>query len=128
VGHRDPEGLDGLSRQRAAALVGDGHREHQGNLDAQRVEGLVRRDDGRLGVERVEDGLDEQHVDSTLDERVDLLGVGTSGEMESVLLVGPTAPATKRGLSGVRSLQARAVSTASCAARRLISRTAACMP
>ncbi len=47
----------------------------------------------------------------------------TSGEIVAVRLVGPSAPATKRGLSGVFAVQASAHSRAIRAAARLISRT-----
>ena len=62
--------------------------------------------------------------DAAVDQAADLLGVGvaaaaskvtlrsdgsfTSGEIESVRLVGPIAPATKRGLSGVRAVYSAA--------------------
>ncbi len=41
-------------------------------------------DDGRLGVQRVEDRLDQQHVDAAVDERLDLLLVrgGEGGERD----------------------------------------------
>ncbi len=47
----------------------------------------------------------------------------TSGEIVAVRLVGPSAPATKRGLSGVLVVQASAHSRAIRAAARLMSRT-----
>ena len=70
--------------------------------------------DPGLGVERVEDRLDQDEIDPALDQRVDLLAIDrldrveidladtpgslTSGDSDSVLLVGPSAPATQRGL------------------------------
>ncbi len=48
--------------------------------------------------------------------------------MESVLFIGPIAPATKRGLSGVLAVQRAAASQASRAAARFISRTAPSRP
>jgi hypothetical protein len=53
-------------------------------------------------------------------------GSVTLGEIDSVRLVGPIAPATKRGRSGVRSVQASAARRASAAASRFISRTTSC--
>ena len=66
-----------------------------------------------LGVQRVEHRLDQDEVDAALQQRLDLLAIDslaacrsrlrespgslTSGESDSVLLVGPSAPATKRG-------------------------------
>ena len=100
-------------------------------------EDLLRRDDGGLGVQRVEDGLDQQEVDAALDESAHLLRVGLAQRVEAdraerrvvhvrrdaraSCCVGPMAPATKRGLSGVRALQASATLRASRAASRLIS-------
>ena len=48
-------------------------------------------------------------------------GSFTSGEMEAVLLVGPSAPTTNRGLSGVRAVIASHASRASRAEARLSS-------
>ena len=89
-----PEIITGTSMPRASRDFGDGV-------------------DRRLGVERVEDGLDQQEVGAALEQPVDLLAIGaaqlvegdgaeardcvTSGEIEAVRLVGPSAPATKRG-------------------------------
>ena len=56
----DPERLDGLSRQRAAAVVGDRHRDHDRQPRAALLEHLLARDDRGLRVQRVEDRLDEQ--------------------------------------------------------------------
>ncbi len=67
----------------------------------------------RLGVEGVEDGLDQDHVRAAFDQapggfavvlrkssKVMLRkpGLLTSGDSEQVRLVGPRTPATKRGL------------------------------
>jgi hypothetical protein len=80
------------------------------------VEIQVDREQRRLAVQGVEDGLDQQHVDAAVDQAAHLLVVAatswskvtlraagsfTSGEIEAVFGVGPRAPATKRGLSGV---------------------------
>ena len=55
-------------------------------------------------------------------------GSSTLGESDKVLLVGPSAPATKRGLSGVRSEYSSASSRASRAAETFISRASALRP
>jgi hypothetical protein len=52
----------------------------------------------------------------------------TSGEIDAVRLVGPIAPATKRGLSGVRAVHASAHSRAIFAAAWLIAYASLCMP
>ncbi len=77
------------------------------------VEHLLDGDQRRLGVQRVEDRLDQQQVDAARDQRAHLLGVGrldlverarretpassASGEFDSDTVSGPMAPATKRG-------------------------------
>ena len=100
----------------APAAVGDGHRDHQGQADARLLGHVLDRDDRRLGVEAVDDRLHQQQVGAAVDQAAHLLGVrraqlvegdrraagsSTSGEIDSMRLVGPMAPATKRGLSGV---------------------------
>ncbi len=45
----------------------------------------------------------------------------TSGEIDAVLLVGPSAPATKRGFSGVRAVHSSAAARAMRAAVQLSS-------
>ena len=80
-GHRGQKGVERLSAQRASRPVADGHRQHDGQP---RLHGGT---DGRLGVERVEDGLYEQHVYPTLGQRLHLLGVG-----RQQLVVGHLAP------------------------------------
>ena len=72
VRHRGEEGLDGLARERAAAAVDDRHRDPQREVRCD----LGGSGDGGLGVERVEDRLDQQQVDAALVQRLDLLGVG----------------------------------------------------
>ena len=69
---RRPERLDCLPGQRAAGQVDDRDRD---------PEREVRRDvaggrDGGLGVQGVEDRLDEQEVGAALGQRLHLLGVG----------------------------------------------------
>ena len=90
------------------------------------LEHLLDREQRGLGVERVEDGLDHQHVGAAVDQALDGFAVGprssskliarkpgsfTSGLSEAVRLVGPSTPITKRGLSG--RLRASAASQAS---------------
>ena len=97
----------------------------------------------RLGVQRVEDSLDQDELDAALDQPARLRGIGldqlveahiaeagllTSGEIDAVRLVGPMAPATKRGFSGVFSVHASAASRASFAAATSISCAIASSP
>ena len=67
----DPERLRGLAREVAAAAVDGGEREPERQLRND----IRRGDDRRLGVQRVEDRLDEQEVDAALGERGDLLRI-----------------------------------------------------
>ena len=89
--HRDPEGLDGLPREGAAAGVGQRPRDHHRKLPpellAQTVDGIER----RLGVERVEDRLDEQHVGAPFDQSAGLLAVGLGQLREGHLARGGVA-------------------------------------
>ena len=72
-----------------------------------------------LGVERVDDRLEQQQVAAAVDQAAHLLlervaqlverdvrnaGLLTSGEIDRMRLVGPIEPATKRGRSGVRAV------------------------
>ena len=59
----------------APAKVGQGHRNHQRKLAPERLLGFERGHDRRLGIQRVEDGFDEDEVDAAVDERVDLFAI-----------------------------------------------------
>ena len=101
------------------------------------VEHLQRGEARRLGVQRVEHGLDQQHVGAALDQAARLLGVGLHQLVEAdvaearIVDVGRDrgravgrarcAPATKRGRSGVLAVHASAAARASLAAARFIS-------
>ena len=75
VTHRVPEGLGGLPGEGAAGGVGDGAGDHDRQLDAVLLEHLLHGEDGRLGVEGVEDGLDQDQVGAALDQTAGGLGV-----------------------------------------------------
>ena len=74
--YRGVESLDGLSREGAAAGVGQRARDHDGDcaseLCGQRVDGV----EGGLGVERVENGFDQQDIRAAVHEAARLVGVG----------------------------------------------------
>ena len=76
VAHGEVERLRRLAGQGAARAVGDGAGDDQRQLDAHLVEHGERGKAGRLGIQRVEDGLDQQHVGAALDQAARLLGVG----------------------------------------------------
>ncbi len=76
VRHRNPERRRRLARQRAAGAVGDGAGDHHRQTNAALVEQALDGEDRGLGVERVEDGLDQEHLGAAVDEAARLLGVG----------------------------------------------------
>ncbi len=82
VRDRDIEGVDRLPRQRAAAAVGDGDRDHQRQAHAALLEHLLDRDDARLRVERVDDRLEQQQIAAAVDQAAHLLPVGLAQLVE----------------------------------------------
>ena len=74
--HGVPERLDRLRRDHRLAAAADRRRDHDRQLGAVLVEDLADGDERRLGVQRVEDGLDQQQVGAAGDERAHLLDVG----------------------------------------------------
>ena len=136
VAHGVPERLGDLPGQGAAAGVGDGARDDHRPAPAALLEERLEREDRGLGVQGVEDRLDQQEVGAAVDQpaglprgrpptsssKVTLRAPGslTSGEMDAVLGVGPSEPATKRGRSGGR-VTSSAASRASAAAATFIS-------
>ncbi len=68
VAHRVPERFGGLARQGAAGGIGDGAGDHDRQFDAIVLEHLLHGEDRRLGIERVEDGLDQDQVGAALDQ------------------------------------------------------------
>ena len=80
---RSPEGLQGLAGERPAREVDDRHRDPERDLDVELVEHVARGHDGRFGVERVEDRLDQEQVDAAVDEASHLLRVALAHVVES---------------------------------------------
>ena len=76
VPHRVPQRLDGLRRDHRLAAAPDRRRHHHRERHAVLLEHLLDRDERRLGVERIEDRLDEEHVGAPRDERSHLARVG----------------------------------------------------
>ncbi len=70
------ERIERLARQRATAAIGDGHRNNHRNAKALFLEHLFDRGDCRLGVQRVEDRLDEQQIGAAIDKAANLILVG----------------------------------------------------
>ena len=71
-----PEGVDRLAGERAAALVGDRDGDHHGHACAALFEHFFQRHDRGLGVERVEDRLDQEDVDAAIEQPAGLFLVG----------------------------------------------------
>jgi hypothetical protein len=76
VADRIPEGLDRLPRERAAGGIGDRARDHDRQIDRQLAHGAAHGVQRRLGVERVEDGLQQDQVGPAFDQRRGRLTVG----------------------------------------------------
>ena len=68
--------------QQAAGAVGDGAGDHHRQIDAARIELFGDGEDGGLGVERVEDGLDQQRIDAAVEQAAHLLGIGDAQFVE----------------------------------------------
>ena len=82
VPHRIPERFRQLPRQQAAGFVGDGARDHHGHVDAARFGDFGDRVERRLGVQRIEDGLDQQQVGAAVEQAVDLFAIGLAQIVE----------------------------------------------
>ncbi len=76
VAHGIPERLDRLPGQRAAGGVGDRAGHHDRQVEAEFVEYLAHSEERRLGVQRVEDRLDQDQVHPALDECTGRFRVG----------------------------------------------------
>jgi hypothetical protein len=88
VGDGGPEGIDRLARQGASRRVADRERDEDGELLSGRREHVENGGDRRLAVERVEHGLDQQQIDSTVHEAAHLLGVGRVDLVERHIAIG----------------------------------------
>ena len=82
VPHRIPERLRQLARQQAAGFVGDGAGDHHGHVDAALFGDFGDRVERRLGVQRVEDGLDQQQIGAAVEQALDLLAIGRAQIVE----------------------------------------------
>ena len=71
---RSEEGFKGLARKGAATLVGNGDAEHKGHGLAM-LKGALNSVDGRLGIERIKDGFDEQGIHATIQQSFHLFAV-----------------------------------------------------
>ena len=71
----DIEGVEQLAGERPAAPVGDRRGDHQRQFHATFFERFEHRGDRRLGVQRVEDSLDQQEIGAAVDEAANLFPV-----------------------------------------------------
>ena len=76
MAHRGEEGIERLSREGASCRIGDGHRKHQRHTASHALHHLLGCIDGRLSIERIKDGFDEQRIHASFDECLHLLVVG----------------------------------------------------
>ena len=68
------KGFEGLARKGAATLVGNGDAQHEGYGLAM-LKGALNSVDGRLGIERIKDGFDEQGIHATIQQSFHLFAV-----------------------------------------------------
>ena len=78
VGKRQPERLDRLAVEHAARAIGDRTGDEDRQPGAAGIEHLVERHQGRLGIERIEDRLQQDEVDAALDQGLRRLAVGSA--------------------------------------------------
>ena len=82
VSDRVPERFRRLAGKNPAGAVGDGARDHHRHADAARLRRFGDGADRGLGVERVENGLDEEHIDAAIDKAAHLFGIGDAQFVE----------------------------------------------
>ena len=87
MANRVPERLDRVARQVAARKVGQRHAHHDRHLAAQLALQLLHREDARLGVERVEHGLDQDEVRPALHQPGGLLPIDFDQMIEGDLAI-----------------------------------------
>ena len=77
-----PEGFRSLAGERAPGLVGDGTRHDDREPPSALFEERLDREDRRFGVERVEDGLEQDQVGAAVGETRERLAVGCNELVE----------------------------------------------
>ena len=87
MGKGEPERLDGLTVEHAARAVGDRARDEDRQPGPGGLEHLLQCDQGRLGVQRIEDRLQEDEVDPAVHQGLGCLAVGgaEAGEIDRAL-------------------------------------------
>ena len=118
VAHRIPERFRQLAGQQAAGFVGDGAGDHHGHVDAARFGDFGDRVERRLGVQRVEDGLDQQQVGAAVEQAVDLLAIGVAQIVEGDGAVAGIGDVGRDRGGAVGRADARRRRSAACRPRR----------
>ena len=80
--HRSPESRRCLAAEEPSRAIGDRARDHHRDGKAASIENIRYGGDRRFGVERVEDGLDEEQVGTAFDQTLHLLGIGAAQVIE----------------------------------------------
>jgi hypothetical protein len=83
MGNRIPERFRRLPGEKAAGAVGDRAGDHHRHAGRARRKLFANGVDRRLGVERVENGFDQQRVDAAGKEPADLFTIGQTQRIES---------------------------------------------
>ena len=112
---RGPERLDRLPGQRPAAAVDDRHRDPQRQVGGDLAGG----GDRGLGVQRVEDRLDQQQVNPAVGQRLDLLRVGGPYLVEGDGPVGGVLHLRRQGQGDVQRPDRAGHEAAACLVRGL---------
>ena len=72
---RRPEGFDRMAGKVAARHIGDSHRDHQGDIAAAGVGGLLRRHCGTFGVQCIKYCFNQQEIDTAFNQGIALLAI-----------------------------------------------------
>ena len=107
VANGDPESLTRLPGEGAARHVDDGAGDHDGHAEPDVLKVLVDGEKGGLGVEGVEDGLDEDNIGAAIDEAAELLLVGGHELLESDVAEGSILDLGGDGKRAVRGADGR---------------------
>src|SRR5918999_240183 len=75
MSYRVPEGFGGLAGEGTAAEIRDRARDQERHLDTVILEILIDSEESGLGIERIEDGLDQQQIRTALEQTTHGLGI-----------------------------------------------------
>ena len=100
--HGGQEGVQRLAGQGTPCNVGNGDGKHQRHTASHFLHRLLRRIEGGLGVEGIEDGFYQQGIDSSLQQGSHLLAVDVGQVVEGQGTVGGIAHVGAHGAGLVR--------------------------